>query len=82
MQSAIRNARKQAIETAKAAEVAPRLIRAKDAVVIMGSRQVVRDCEAAGWLSAKVRRHRLTLYAVADLNVCADRIDRGEYPKK
>lgn len=59
----------------------PRIVIASLAWQYLGCRAVVEACEAAGWLKPKIRRRRLTLYSVASLDACADRIDRGEDPK-
>lgn len=60
--------------------IQPRLLRATDAYVLLGGRQVLEDCEAAQWIKPLQRRKRLTLYSAAHLHSCADRIERGEYP--
>lgn len=62
--------------------IAPRFLRANETHAVLGSKQVTVDCEAAGWLTPVHRRHRLTLYRFADVHVCADRIEAGEYPEK
>lgn len=60
--------------------VVERFARAARAAEILGGRQVVRDCESGGWLSPVHRRHKLTLFSIAHLHSCADRIEAGEYP--
>lgn len=57
-----------------------RIARATDAALILGTRQVLRDCERGGWLVPCLRRKKKTLFALSDLHRCADRIIAGEYP--
>ncbi len=73
---------KALIKDAIRGESGERLARPIRAAFILGCEQVVFDCITAGWLAPKVKRHRMTLYSVADLNACADRIEAGEYPGK
>lgn len=63
------------------AAIPPRFIRAKDAYAVLGTRQVVVDCEAAGWLKPVVRRPKLVLFSFAHVEDCANRIEAGEYPQ-
>jgi hypothetical protein len=65
---------------AKVATIAPRFLRTSQARAVLGGRGVVEDCEGAGWLKAVRRAPRMTLYKFADVQTCADRIERGEYP--
>lgn len=74
----LKESQKQVAEARQA--LAPRLIRANAAYIFLGSRQIVLNCEAAGWLKPVVRRHKMTLYSVADLHRCANRLEAGEYP--
>lgn len=62
--------------------ITPRLVRPLDAQYFLGGAIVLAHCESEGWIKPVVRRHGITLYSVTDLHICADRIERGEYPKR
>lgn len=47
---------------------------------MLGGRQTLDDCERGGWITPVFRGPGRTLFRLADLHQCADRIERGEYP--
>lgn len=59
---------------------APLLVRPDVAQAIVGSAEFLKELEAAGWLKPVVRRNRLTLYSVRQLQRCAERLEAGETP--
>lgn len=61
--------------------VAPRLLRPDDAAVYVGGVGVLKRFVGAGWVRPVVRRKRLTLYRLADLDACCSRLDAGEFPE-
>jgi len=67
---------------AKVIPIQPRFLRLVEVRAVLGGQQVVRDCEAGGWLRPVHRRPKLALYSFADVHACADRIEAGEYPKE
>lgn len=69
-------------KTGAVVAVSPRFLRANEASKFLGGEQTLRDCEKAKWITPAHRHHKLTLYSLASLHVCADRIEKGEYPEK
>lgn len=63
------------------AALTPRFLRNSEARFVLGGEQVVKDCEAVGWLKPVERRKNMTLYKFADVQTCADRIEAEGYPK-
>lgn len=59
---------------------APRMLRKEDADNYVGSRVLLEQMEAAGWIQPAVRRHKITLYDIRKLDECCDRLTRGEFP--
>lgn len=54
--------------------------RPDEAAAVVGSAQLLAECEAAGWIKPRVRRHKLTLYDYSDIAKCWARICKGEMP--
>jgi hypothetical protein len=49
-------------------------------VVQLLTRTMLEKCEEAGWLQAKVRRHKLVLYLRNEVMQCVWKISQGQYP--
>jgi hypothetical protein len=58
----------------------PLSLNAEDAGEYIGSRQVLNDMRAAGWINPLVARHRMTLFDTNELQKCYARFYAGEYP--
>jgi hypothetical protein len=56
------------------------LCRHKEAVRLLTSKEIVKHCERAKWIKACVRRHKLTLYPMEQVQIAALRLLNGEYP--
>ena len=54
--------------------------RLKEAAEFIGSRELLARCEAAGWITPKVRQHKLTIYDGSELAVLWQRICAGDMP--
>jgi len=57
------------------------LMRRSDAIRHLAGEGMLKRCELAGWLSARVRRKKYVVYRTADVLACIARIDAGEYPE-
>ncbi len=69
-------------EMAKFSElIRPRLLRPDEAARYVGGEGMLKRFVEAGWLRPIVQRKRLTLYRLADLDVCCSRLDAGEFPE-
>lgn len=49
-----------------------------EAAAYVGSRELLRQFERAGWIKPFIRAIRLTRYDVRDLDKCIDRLKLGE----
>lgn len=58
-------------------QLEPGFVRPEQAAEFPGSQSLLTALESAGKLKPKVRRNRLTLYAVADLKRMAELINAG-----
>jgi len=54
--------------------------RPDEAADVLGSSELLAECEAAGWIKPAVRRTKLTIYDYSELVKCWVRICRGELP--
>ncbi len=50
----------------------------EDAAAYLGSKEILRLLETAGWVKPFVRGNRLTRYDLQDLDRCIDRLKAGE----
>lgn len=57
-------------------------LREHEAADAIGSRTLLREMVASGWLKPVVQRHKLTLFDSADLSKAWGRIRNGETPTK
>lgn len=55
-------------------------LRPEKAAAEIGSKQLLDECVAAGWIKPVVQRHKLTLYDYTALAKCWARIAGGELP--
>ena len=60
---------------------APRFLRSEDAGQYVGCPGLLARMVRAGWIKPVVQRKRLTLFSRAKLDVCADRMEGGEFPE-
>jgi hypothetical protein len=56
------------------------LIRHGEAVDVLGSRGILQRCIKAGWITAVVKRKRLTLYKRNDVLAAVEKIAAGDLP--
>ena len=49
-----------------------------DAAIYVGSKELLRQFERAGWIKPFIRAIRLTRFDVRDLDKCIDRLKAGE----
>lgn len=49
-----------------------------DAAAYVGSKELLRLLERAGWVKPFIRGNRLTRYDIRDLDGCIDRLKAGE----
>ncbi len=61
--------------------IQPRFLRADDAGRYVGCAGLLTRMEEAGWIKAIVQRHKMKMFRRTDLDACADRIERGEFPE-
>ena len=52
----------------------------EEAAYILGGRETLDDCVAAGWLTPVYRGHKMTRYSSADVRRCGLRLQKGEWP--
>lgn len=50
----------------------------EEAAAYLGSRELLRQLERAGWVKPFIRGNRLTRYDLRDLDGCIDRLKAGE----
>lgn len=58
----------------------PKLVRAHQAALILGSGQVLVDFVAAGWLQPVLSEHMLIVYSYRELEHCVAKLENGELP--
>jgi hypothetical protein len=58
----------------------PSFIRDKQLAEIFGTPALVRRLLKFKWLAPCVKRHRMSLYRVYDVEECLMRLAKGEYP--
>ena len=56
------------------------LIRRSHVIKLLAGEGMLKRCEKAGWLKARVRRRKYVVYRRDDVLACIARIDAGEYP--
>lgn len=49
-----------------------------EAATYVGSKELMRQMEHAGWVKPFIRGNRLTRYDLRDLDLCIDRLKAGE----
>ncbi len=60
--------------------ILPRFLDATAAGIHLGKAAVLKACVDAAWIKPKLQRKKTTLYSLAELDACADRIESGEDP--
>ena len=68
------------IKAAKMERAVPRLIRKGAAGLYLCAPELLMQMETAGWVEACVKKNRMTLYDIRDLDGCIERLRAGEYP--
>jgi hypothetical protein len=58
----------------------PSFVRHKELAEIFGTPALVRRMLRFKWLKPCVKRHRMSLYRVHDVEECLLRLSKGEYP--
>ena len=61
--------------------IEPRFLRAVLAGQYLGCPGLLARMEKAGWIKAIVQRHKMKIYKRGDLDACAERVERGEFPE-
>ena len=56
--------------------------RPPEAADLLGSKQLLAECVAAGWIKPVIQRKKMTLFAGVHLTVCWARILDGEMPPR
>lgn len=56
------------------------LYRPDEAAEVLGSKELLERCRAAGWLKPALQQKKLTLFAYSELCKCSARIVKGERP--
>ena len=61
--------------------IEPRFLRAELAGLYLGCAGLLARMEKALWIKPIVQRHKMKIYKRADLDACAERVERGEFPE-
>jgi hypothetical protein len=61
--------------------IEPKLLRPIDAAAYIGGEGMLSRFVRSGWLKPIVQRKKLTLYKRADLDLCCNRLDTGDFPE-
>jgi len=61
-------------------QIKPFTVRPEFAAALFGAPHLFQDMVRAGWVTPCYKTYRCTLYVVADLEKCAERLARGDRP--